>query len=218
LAVFLAIITNNYIRSVSVGKDKFESYNIVQIIYYSNAVTSDGSTDNFVARHYLSDTTYLKYDKKIIAEDELLKELIVQVYNNPTKYFILSKDKTLNYLFHVWPYSWQYPNTQSANNKYYVIFFTFYYIFIIFGLFKLIRKEKYYSFMYISFFVLNFLYHIILIARFRYYLPIVYISIPILYFGFYHFIKYLYYKYFYHNSSINKIYLFVFKYSGTNKL
>jgi hypothetical protein len=185
-AVLTAMLINNYIHIISVDDSEFKSNRLVEAIYYTNTIYSDGQTDSYIKKeHYKNDSTYLLYKNNVINDKQLLYNLISQIRENPGKYLIITKNKLINYLFRLWPESWSSQSGQNIFKKLYELFFNgVMYILIFLGLKSSDKKyyiPKSYKAFFILLFIINLSFHLLIISRYRYNLPVVFVGIPFVY-------------------------------------
>lgn len=184
-AILLAIIINGYIHNISIDNKEYEANQLFLLVYSSNTIYSDGSVEPNQINNLNNDDVYLSYKNKNINEKQLLENLLNQIWNKPSECLVILKNKLINYLFRIWPNSWSYPSKQNIMMKIYgLIFNSILYFLIFYGMTRSKNRydiPKFYKLLFIFIFIINLGFHLIIISRYRYNIPILYLGLPFVY-------------------------------------
>jgi len=183
-ALLGAVLLNHIIGSnsldVSQG-DRYKNKSLALVFYCTNSTNGNGNTDNLCWQPAImsKDTNLVNYSVGKISGRELIQEALIQNFHSPIIFLRNNFFKTINYFFNYWPISWI--HTGSAQSIFTIFTQLSFNLLVItllsYSIMKFKSEDRTF---YAIFFIFSYLYHMLFLARYRYFVPVLYLGFPII--------------------------------------
>lgn len=183
-ALLGAVLLNHIIGSnsldVSQG-DRYKNKSLALVFYCTNSTNGNGNTDTLCWSPEImsKDTNLVKYFVGKISGRELIQEALIQNFHAPIIFLRNNFFKTINYFFNYWPSSWiLHGGVQSVFTIFTQLSFNLLIITLLsYSLVKFKSEDRTF---YAIFFIFSYVYHMLFLARYRYFVPVLYLGFPII--------------------------------------
>lgn len=180
-ALLGAVLMNYIVASNSLDENRANrdmSRSPALFFYCSNSTNGDGNTDYLMQPEIASkDTNLVKYFEGNISARELIQEALVQNLRSPLIFLKNNFLKSMNYFFNYWPSSWSLRGgVQSVFKKITQLSFNLLIITLLF--YSIVRFQSRDKYFYVFFFIFSYVYHMLFLARYRYFVPVLFLGFP----------------------------------------
>jgi len=183
-ALLSAVLLNHIIGSNSLDVnqgDHYKNKSLALVFYCTNSTNGNGNTDNLCWQPAImsKDTNLVNYSVGKISGRELIQEALIQNFHSPIIFLRNNFFKTINYFFNYWPISWI--HTGSAQPIFTIFTQLSFNLLVItllsYSIMKFKSEDRTF---YAIFFIFSYLYHMLFLARYRYFVPVLYLGFPII--------------------------------------